>query len=131
MKGQPFEITDFVLKIIEDDSAEGYNEKYIAAGFGITAQTFSKKKAQHPEIAEAIMRGRRRGIDRFLKISWEVAQNARAGQDERDRLARILQVEAQNSDSSALGVGFKFMIIPDAHKPEEFSEDKPVDGTGS
>lgn len=91
--------TPEILKQIEADSALGFNSQTIAAGLGISAPVFSLKKTDFPEIIDAIEKGRRRGLSRFALLSWEVAQDLKYGQAERDRIARMLKAETTfNSD---------------------------------
>jgi DNA-binding XRE family transcriptional regulator len=62
MEGQEFKINKAVLNKIEHHAGLGLTQEQISAILGVAAQTLSTKKQDHPEIQEAISRGRAKTI---------------------------------------------------------------------
>lgn len=62
MQGVKCEITEEVLKEVEEMASLGMLEKDIALCLGINATTFSGKKAESTQLSEAIKRGNAKGI---------------------------------------------------------------------
>lgn len=81
------------LAQIEKDSSIGLNQGLIAAGFGFHHVYFSSLKVKYPEIALAMERGRRKGIEELMALSRQIACDPKCGQAERDRLGRMLKTE--------------------------------------
>jgi len=62
MEGQEFKINKALLNKIEHHAGLGLTQEQISAILGVAAQTLSTKKQDHPEIQEAISRGRAKTI---------------------------------------------------------------------
>lgn len=60
--GREFKITKQVLNRIEHQAGLGLTQEQIAAIIDIAPTTFSTKKQDHPEIQEAITRGRAKSV---------------------------------------------------------------------
>lgn len=62
-KGRPKWIpTPEILNQVEVYSALGLKKERIAFALGITPQTYSEKQTDYPELAEAFLRGRAKGV---------------------------------------------------------------------
>ena len=60
--GVPFKVTKQILNRIEHQAGLGLTQEQIAAIIDIAPTTFSSKKQDHPEIQEAITRGRAKSV---------------------------------------------------------------------
>jgi hypothetical protein len=54
--------TPEILKTVEDYAALGVKKEQIAFAINLSPQTYSEKQVQFPEINEAFMRGRAKGV---------------------------------------------------------------------
>jgi len=61
-EGQEFKINKSVLNKIEHHAGLGLTQEQISAILGVAPQTLSTKKQDHPEIQEAISRGRAKTV---------------------------------------------------------------------
>lgn len=70
--GRPeFEITEEVCRQAESLAAHGMTQTQIALALGMGESTLYEKKAQYPEFAEAIKRGKAKGIMLVTKALME------------------------------------------------------------
>ncbi len=77
----PFEITEDVLKTVEEGASRGLEKQQIARVLGISPQTFIEKRKKFPELVEALKRGEALGVSRVanaLFLSATVERNVTA-----------------------------------------------------
>lgn len=93
----PFEITQEVIDLAESYASRGLNQQQIADALGISHETFNNKKNQFVEFAEAIKRGKAKGIALVADALLKNIENANV-------TAQIfyLKVHAKWKESSVL-----------------------------
>lgn len=64
---KPMDFNEEVLAQIEDYASRQWHDKDIAIFLGFNVNYFYELKAKHPEIAERIKKGHRRGIDEAVQ----------------------------------------------------------------
>lgn len=77
----PFEVTDQVLRDVEEAASRGLEKQQIARVLGIHVSTFIEKRKQYPELEEALKRGAAIGVSRVanaLFLSATVERNVTA-----------------------------------------------------
>lgn len=80
-------------KEVEKAAAEGLVEYQIAEALGICQDTFTKRKQEEPEIAEALKRGKRSARGRIENTAFKCAQKAET--DHRYQTSLIFWLKAQ------------------------------------
>lgn len=74
MEGKEFKITKSVLNRIEHHAKLGLTQEQIAHLFDVTAETLSRKKQDHPEIQQAISRGRAKTVGALSSSLLEASE---------------------------------------------------------
>ena len=75
-EGQEFKITKSVLNRIEHKAELGLTQEQIAHLLDVTPETLSRKKQAHPEIQQAISRGRAKTIGALSSSLLEASKSS-------------------------------------------------------
>lgn len=71
----PYAITEEIIKKVESLAAQGLTQEQICSVLGISTETLYKKKRQFAEFADAINRGRHKGIATITNSLFNKAKN--------------------------------------------------------
>ena len=74
MTGQEFKINKSVLNRIEHNAKLGLTQEQIAHLLDVTPETLSRKKQDHPEIGQAIARGRAKTVGALSSSLLEASE---------------------------------------------------------
>jgi hypothetical protein len=74
--GRPaYEVTDEVVSEVERMAGQGLTNRQIGQCLGISHQTFSVKQNQYSEFADAVKRGRAKGLDTITNALFTTARD--------------------------------------------------------
>jgi hypothetical protein len=110
-------LTPEILQYVEEQSRKGVTEASIARNVGLHPSTFSEKKQQYPEIAEAIKKGNAVGEELAVNALWAMIQDPKSKGHVTATLFYLKCKHAWNDGSkNTLEVqapsGVKFDVIP-------------------
>ena len=77
--GKPaWKLTPEILEYVREQSSKGMTEASIARSVGLHPSTFSEKKQQYPDLAEAVKKGNSYGEQLAINALWAMIQDPKS-----------------------------------------------------